>query len=839
MADTNAPCSPRLLGGLFAPPPGPLNRLAVLAVRVPMGWLSELVDHGLSAEELAERLTDAGIKVETIHRRGASDADGNLDRFRVGKVLEAGRHPNADRLSLCRVDVGGDEPQQIVCGAPNVATGQTVAVAMPGALLPGFDKPLGVAKLRGIESYGMILSAREIELGEDHDGIMVLDDALVAGAPLAQALPLSETVIELELAANRPDLLGIWGVAREVAAITGAPLRDPDPSMPSADGAGAIADHVALQIDAPDLCPRYMATVLTDVRVGPSPDWLRLRLEAAGMRAISNVVDVTNYVMLLTGQPLHAFDLDLVDGARIVVRRATDGERIVTLDDVERTLTSSMLAICDAHKPAVIAGVFGAATAEVTDATTRMLLEAATFVGPNILATAWGLGLRTESSRRFEKGLSRRLPPVGMAVACRMLVEICGATLVPGVLDASVAEPAPESIRLRHARAAAILAMPAPADRSAAILRSLGCAVTEGPDAHDVVVPFWRSGDLQREVDLIEEVGRHTGFDQIAAELPRIVARAKRTPMQSLRRRLTRLAADLGFSEAITLHFVPGSDADQLQLDADDPRRQVVRLANPLTEDHAVMRRSLLPGLLRAAARNQAHQHSHGAMFEVGRTYAPRADGLADERDWLVGLMFGPPAHDHWRAPVRTVDVWGAKGIAETLARAAGVRVEVAPASASYGHPVRQGELRASGAKVGWVGEIHPAVLRNFDVRGPVAAVGLDLQALLDAAPAGRPAFEDLLSVPASTRDLALIVDDSVRASDLIAAARTAGGILVRDVRLFDRYVGDPVPAGKVSLALRLTIADPGRTLTDDEIEAPVVAVVNALQGSFEAELRG
>ena len=803
-----------------------------------MSWLSELVDHGLSAEGLAERLTDVGIKVEAIHRRGAPDIDGNLDRFRVGKVIAAGQHPNADRLSLCRVDIGGDEPQQIVCGAPNVATGQTVAVAMPGALLPGFDKPLGVAKLRGIESYGMILSAREIELGEDHDGIMVLDDALVAGSPLAQALPLSETVIELELAANRPDLLGMWGVAREVAAITGAPLRDPDTSMPRAIGVGTIDEQIAVQVDAPDLCPRYMATVLTGVTIGPSPEWLRVRLEAAGMRAISNVVDITNYAMLLTGQPLHAFDLDLVDGARVVVRRATDGERIVTLDDVERTLDSSMLAICDAHKPAVIAGVFGAATAEVSAVTTRIMLEAATFVGPNVLATSWGLGLRTESSRRFEKGLPRQLPPVGMAAACRMLVDICGATLVPGVLDVYVEEPAPDPILMRHARASAILAFPAPADRSSEILRSLGCEVTEGEDAHEVVAPFWRFGDLQREIDLIEEVGRHTGLDHIGAELPRIVARAKRTPMQSLRRRLTRLAADLGFSEAITLHFVPASDADHLQLDADDPRRQVVALANPLTEDHAVMRRSLLPGLLRAAARNQAHQHPSGAVFEVGRTYAPRVDGLADEREWLVGLMFGQPGRDHWRAPARTVDLWGAKGIGETLARAAGVRIDIARASATYGHPARQGALQAGGVKVGWVGEIHPAVLRNFDVRGPVAAVGLDLQALLDAAPSERPVFEDLLSVPASTRDLALVVGDTVQASDLITAARAAGGALVRGVELFDRYVGEPVPAGNVSLALRLTIADPGRTLTDDEIDAPVARVVDALRTAFDAELR-
>jgi phenylalanyl-tRNA synthetase beta chain len=808
-------------------------------MKIPMSWLAELVDHGLSADELAERLTTAGIKVEAIHRRGAPGADGNLERFRVGKVLEAGRHPNADRLSLCRVDVGGPEPQQIVCGAPNVATGQTVAVAMPGALLPGFDKPLGVAKLRGIESHGMILSAREVELGEDHDGIMVLDGALEAGTPLAQVLPLSETIVELELNANRPDLLGVWGVAREVAAITGAPLRDPDVSMPPAAAAGAIADHVALQVDAPDLCPRYMATVLTGVTVGPSPDWLRLRLEAAGMRAISNVVDVTNYVMLLTGQPLHAFDLDLVDGARIVVRRAGDGEKIVTLDGVERTLDSSMLAICDTHKPAVIAGIFGAETAEVNPATTTVMLEAANFVGPNVLATAWGLGLRTESSARFEKGLPCELVPVGLAIASRMLVEVCGATLVPGVLDAHVEEPPAPPVRMRLARAEAILAMPVPAANAETILRAIGCDVEQADGELDVTVPFWRSGDLLREIDLIEEIGRHTGLDNVPAVLPRLVARAKRTPMQRLRRRVSRLAADLGFSEAITLSFVPQADADRLGLAPDDPRRDVVRLANPLSEDVAVMRRSLLPGLLRSAARNQAHQHPAGAIFEVGRTYEPRPDGLADEREWIVGMMFGQPGKDHWRAPARQVDVWGAKGVAEALARAAGVTVEAAPAAATYGHPTRQAELRSGDAKVGWVGEIHPSVLREFDVRGPVSAFGLDLQALLEAAPTERPIFEDLLSVPASTRDLALVVSDAVASADLLAAARDAGGVLVRDARLFDRYAGDPVPAGKVSLAIRLTIAEPGRTLTDAEIDAPVHAVVDALRQRFDAELRG
>jgi len=803
-----------------------------------MSWLREYVEHGLSAEELADRLIDAGIKVEAIHHRGVPDTDGNLANYLVGKVIEAVQHPDADRLRLCRVDIGVGDAQQIVCGAPNVATGQTVAVALPGAVMPN-GQALGVAKLRGVESRGMILSERELELGDEHNGIMVLESDLPAGTPLADVLPVSETILEFELSPNRPDLLAVWGIAREVSAVTGAPLCPPVTDEPAATGAASVGDHVALRVDAPDLCPRYMARVFSDVAVGPSPAWLRARLEAAGMRAISNVVDVTNYVMLLTGQPLHAFDLDRIGGATVVVRRARDGEPITTLDGVERTLDSSMLTICDAARPAVIAGIFGAEFAEVNDATTRILLEAANFDGPNLLATSWNLGLRTESSSRFEKGLPGRLPPVGMAIASRLLVELCGATLVPGTLDAHVEQPAPGPVRMRHARAAAILAMPAPADRSAEILRRLGCEVEEGADAHRVTVPFWRGEDLRREIDLIEEVGRHTGLDGVPAALPRLMARAKRTPIQALRVRLARLAADLGFSEAISYRFVPASDADRLQLAADDPRRDVVRLSNPLSEEMAVMRRSLLPGLLRAAARNQAHQHPAGAVFEIGRTYAPHDDGLADEREWIVGLMFGQAERDHWRAPARLTDYWGIKGVAEALAAAAGVRVDAAPAAATYGHPARQAELQAAGAKVGWVGEIHPLVLREFDVRGPVAVFGLDLASLLDAAQTERPQFEDLLTVPVSNRDLAVIVPDTVTAAELISAARAAGGALVRGVSLFDRYAGDPVPPGKVSLALRLAIADPGRTLTDEEIEAPVAAVVAALNERFAAELRG
>jgi phenylalanyl-tRNA synthetase beta chain len=806
-------------------------------VKLPLSWLGDHVDPGLSAEELADRLTMTGTKVEAILRRGVDGGEGNLARFIVGRVLEAERHPDADRLSLCRVDIGQDEPALIVCGAPNVAAGQTVAVALPGAVLPG-GLTLERRTIRGFESRGMILSETEVELGAEGSGIMVLEEGPSPGAPLAEALPLAETVLDLEITSNRPDQLSVWGLAREVHAVTGAPLRSPAWEDPPATGPGSVADHVALEVRAPDLCPRYMARVLTGVRVGPSPLWLRARLEAAGMRPISNVVDITNYVMLLTGQPLHAFDLDRVAGRRIVVRRAGDGERIVTLDGQERTLDSSMLAICDAEKPAVIAGIFGAESAEVHQDTTTVLLEAATFDGPTILDTSLRLGLRTESSARFEKGLPPELPPRAMALACRMLVELAGAELVPGTLDAC--EPIPERppVRMRHARADMLLAVEVPPARSAEILEALGCEVRRGPEAHEVAVPFERASDLTREADLIEEVGRIVGLEHVPTRLPRLAAHARRTPWQAMQHRLARRAADLGLAEAISYHFVPASDVDRLRLAPDDPRRELVRIANPLSEEMAVMRRSLVPGLLRAAARNQARQLPAGALFEAGRTYAPLPDGMADEREWLVGLLFGQPPREHWRRPPEPVDLFRVKGIAEALAASARVALETGPAAQPYGHPARQAELRAGGAKVGWCGEIHPLVLRDFDVRGPAAAFGLDLGALFEAAPAGWPEYRAMLSVPASQRDLAVVVDDTVAAADLVAAAREAGGDLVREVRVFDRYAGDQVPEGSVSLALRLVIADPDRTLTDDEIDAPVEAVARALEARFGAERR-
>jgi len=805
-------------------------------MRLPFSWLADYVEHDLTAEQLAEELNLTGTAVEEVHHQGLPQAA--LDKFVVGHVEAAEPHPDADRLRVCTVDIGEAEPTQIVCGAPNVAAGQLVPVALPGGVMPNGMK-LKKAKLRGVESNGMICSEVELELGTEADGIMVLDIDASPGDRLIDALPAaSESILELELTSNRPDCQSVAGMGREVAAILDRDYVPPDLSEPVAEGSGHVGDYVRLHVEAPDLCPRYMARVFEDVTVGPSPGWLRHRIEAAGMRPISNVVDITNYVMLLSGQPLHAFDLDRMAGPEVVVRRARDAEQVTTLDDVERTLNSEMLAICDADRPAVIAGIMGAADVEVTDGTTRVLLEAANFDGPTILHTSLALGLRSESSGRFEKGLPAALTEVGMTIASRMLVELCGAKMVSGTLDAAEPHDPPQPIELRHSRTNLLLGDEVDPGEAAGILRRLECQVDEGADSHSVTPPYFRRGDLTREADLIEEIGRIRRYDRITPRLPRAAGQGRRSAVQSLKQRLVRRAADLGLSEAITYSMVSEEDADLLGMAADDPRREVIRIANPLSEEMAVLRRSMLPGLLRAAAHNEAHQHSHGGLFELGRTYAPTADGLADEREWLAILNFGEPPDDHWRASPPPRDFFAAKGQIEALAAVARVKLQAHANEAPYFHPARQARMQSGEEIIGWAGEVHPRVLDAFGVRGPASCVILDLAALAAAEPTEAVAFEDLVTVPVSTRDLALVVDESVPAARLPEVAKDAAR-LVRDAYVFDRYAGDQVADGKVSLALRMTIADPGQTLTDEDIDAQVSAVAAALEDVLGATLRG
>ena len=479
---------------------------------LPTLWLNDYCDPGLDVGALEERLTMTGTYVERVYAHGVTA----LENFVVGRVLSAQQHPDADRLTVCIVALGEGDTAQIVCGAPNVAEGQTVAVARPGAVMPGGVK-LKKAKLRGVESDGMILAEDEVGIGTAHDGIMVLDDDLLPGTPLEEVLPLSSDVLELEITPNRPDCLAVYGVAREVHAATEAELKP----LPLAELlAGDEIPGFSIRVEDSELCPRFTAVLYEDVKLRESPAWLKARLMAAGQRPISNVVDITNYVMLLGGQPLHAFDADLVAGGSLTVRRAHEGEKITTLDDVERTLDSQMLVIEDAEGPTSIAGIMGGARSEVRDGTTRVLMEAANWNGPNIQRSSSRLALRTEASGRFEKGLSPELALEGQALAAKLMVELCGARPVGGTID--VGGPGPEAavLRLREARVEALLGLPIPRDAQASILEALGFVVAAADDGLDVTVPHWRRNDVTREADLVEEVGRIWGYEKLPITLP-------------------------------------------------------------------------------------------------------------------------------------------------------------------------------------------------------------------------------------------------------------------------------------------------------------------------------
>ncbi|HTD58947.1 MAG TPA: phenylalanine--tRNA ligase subunit beta, partial [Solirubrobacteraceae bacterium] len=639
-------------------------------MRVPLNWLREYCSPELDTAQIEERLTMTGTKVETVLHHGVPSPD----RFVVGRVLSVEAHPKADRLRVCTVDVGADAPAGIVCGAPNVAAGQTVAVALPGATMPD-GTIIKATKLRGVPSAGMILAADELEIGSDHEGIMVLDELVVdaelaPGTALGDVLAICTDVLELEITPNRPDCLGVYGVARELHAATGAPLagepweEDPGNWGPLGPGDGGSAGGVPsdlrgeervlskeaaprvrvgesvaeVVVDCPDLCRRFTARVFEDVTIAPSPPWLTARLSAGGQRPINNVVDITNYVMLVTGQPLHAFDLDRVAGARLTVRRANDGEQVKTLDDQVRTLDREMVVIDDAEGPTSIAGIMGGERSEVGQESTRVLMEVANWSGPNIHRTSWKLGLRSEASGRFEKGLAPEQCTHAQALATRLMVELCGAKAVPGTIDVAW-QPAPtQTIRLREQRVEAILGMAVPRTRQAQILTALDFQVREsaepeGEDGLEVTVPAVRREDVTREADLIEEVARIHGLEALPATLPaRRGAYGRLSPTQRLRRRAVDALVGRGLYEVVGWTFTAPTLHDRLRLAGEDPRRRAPELQNPLSEEQSLLRTTLLGSLLDVAAHNSARGMADLRVFEMGTLFV-----LTGDRDATVG----------------------------------------------------------------------------------------------------------------------------------------------------------------------------------------------------------
>jgi phenylalanyl-tRNA synthetase beta chain len=802
-------------------------------MRAPVTWLCEYADPAIDTHALADRLTMTGTKVEAILGHGV----GALENFVVGRVLEAEQHPNADRLSVCLVDIGDQTPSQIVCGAPNVAAGQTVAVAKPGAVMPDGSQ-LGKAKLRGVESNGMILAEDEVGIGTEHAGIMVLDqDGLVPGTPLERVLPITTDVLELEITPNRPDCLGIYGVAREVHAATGAPLAP----APWTDDPGTPGDVelAAVQVDCPDLCPRFTARVFKDVKIGPSPRWLKARLMAAGQRPISNVVDITNYVMLLTSQPLHAFDLDRVAGAHLTVRRAKDGEQIETLDGQVRTLDSDMVLIEDEQGPTSIAGIMGGARSEVQPATTRVLMEAANWNGANIHHTSLKLGLRSEASGRFEKQLQPEQAMEAQAVVTRLMLELTGARLVPGTIDVGGDGPPPKTIALRDARVSGLLGVEIARERSAEILSALEFKPAWAHDGLEVTVPPFRRSDVTREADLIEEVARINGLDKIPATLPsRHGAYGRLTPRQRLRRRAADALTAQGLDEIVGWSFTSPEVSDRLRLGAEHPLRRTVDLANPLSSDLSVLRTTLLGSLLDVASHNRARGASMLRLFEAGAVYLPDGDAHLPREPYHVGTLLGGPARPaSWRdsAP-RTVDYFAAKGVLAGLLHTLRVPWTVSRATEPFLHPGRAARIETGGVAVGWVGEIHPLVAAEWDLRDTVAGFELDLDAVLEPATA---LYREVSGFPDVREDIAVVVSEDVAAAQVIEVVRTAAGPLLTDAEVFDVYRDpDKLGEGNVSLAVRLTYSASDRTLTDDEVAERRRAISAALQEQLGGRIR-
>jgi phenylalanyl-tRNA synthetase beta chain len=760
-------------------------------LKVPASWLREYVPIEMPIPELADRLVISTCELDGIETVGVADVDGNLGLFRVGRVLDAVKHPNADRLQLCQVDVGEGDPRQIVCGAWNFGAGATVGVALPGAVLPN-GLQLEQRKVRGELSDGMILAEDEVELGTDHSGIMLLPNGIEPGTLLADVLPLTDTVLELETSHNRPDLLAVYGIAREVAALYELELAPP----PGTDPGREADEPVEVTVEDFEACPRYIGRVFRGVTIGPSPVWLRARLLAAGMRPISNVVDITNYVMLALGNPLHAFDYAKLAGGRIVVRRAKAGEKLRTLDGVERELEPYDLMIADAERSVALAGIMGGEDSEIDADTTEILLEAANFEPYTIFRTSERLRLRTEGSNRWGKGVDPYLAEQAAKLATQLIVELAGASWV-GHADVHAGLPEPPVVRFRPERTDAVVGIETSPDEQHAILRRLGFGVS----GEKVSVPTWRARDVTREIDVVEEVARFRLGD-VPARLPTRQAMFGRlSKHQRIRRRIEDVLVGFGYADAYTWSLLPEESATG-----------AVRLQEPLSSEQAVLRTSLSEGLLASARRNVDAANDDILLFEQAHVYLPSGEQLPEERWRVGGIAQGGFAF--------------AKGTVEGLYAALGVETSFQPADdlPAAGRGARTDE--------GWV-----ASLRGPDLPGEWGAFELDVDALVDRVP-DLIVYDDVITYPPVRQDLAFVVPDAVTAGELVASAHEAAGPELREMRAFDVYRGGQIGRGQKSIAFSVTFQSPERTLTDEDAAELRNRIVTVLEQAFGAQLR-
>ncbi len=805
-------------------------------MKLSLNWLRDYVDVDLPPAELKRILLDATAEVESYEVIGAG---WDPERIRVAEVLAVGPHPNADRLRLVTVD-GGSGRQQVVCGAPNVAVGQKVAFATEGASLidghTGEPMKLKLRPIRGVDSAGMVLSERELGLSEEHEGILVLPAGAKVGRPLVEEL--GDVVFDISTWANRADLLGVLGFAREVSALTGAPLREP--ARTYSESGTAAADRVSVTIEAPDLCRRFTASVIEGVTVGPSPAWLQERLLRLGMRPINNVVDITNYVMLETGQPLHAFDYDLVRGRRIVARRARPGERLQTLDGVDRELDPEMLVICDGEGPLGVAGIMGGGNSEVSDRTTTVLLEVANFKAGSIRRSSGILKLRTEASLRFEKGIGPEMAEYAQRRALHLFEQLAGGRVARGLVDVFPGKQPQRTIILEAARIEQVLGIAIPVDDVRRILGGLGFGCHHlPPNRYSVQPPYWRP-DVEIPDDVIEDLGRIYGYDKLPAtmlrgNLPPVEPR----PVEETRESLRDLMVAAGFQEIITYTLTEKAKLVRVVEPSDDLRMAPLSVVNPVAAQHTFLRTSMRPSLFETYAANRRHHDGPLRLFEAGFEYLPTEADLPHERPVICALVGGPRETRWGRSGSGRLDFYDAKGAVESVFDRLGITPAFTPASLHGLLDGHTAEVSAGRERVGVVAQVHPVTARAFDIDEPVFLVELWVEDIARAVPP-RPDYVPPSRFPEVRQDVALLVDAGIAAGRVLQIARNhRSGSVMLQADVFDEYCGEGVPEGKKSLAVSLRYQAPDRTLTDDDVAKIQAGLLKRLDKELGATLRG
>ena len=781
---------------------------------VSLKWLKDYIDLELSAEELADRLTMAGLEVDEIQTLAPK-----FSGVVIAKILSVRPHPNADKLSLCDV-TDGAETYPIVCGAKNIHAGDVVPLAKTGAVIPG-GYTIKSTTLRGEKSEGMLCSEAELEIGDDASGILQLPADMALGRPLQEALDLGDTVLDIGITPNRSDCLSMIGIAREAAALTGKKMKMPDVKV--RESAQDVSLLSSVTIEDADLCPRYTARLIQNVTIGGTPVWMKTRLEAAGLRAINNVVDVTNFVMLEMGQPLHAFDFRFLEEGRIVVRKSKPGEEFISLDEKSRLLPENTLLICDGKKPVAIAGIMGGLNSEVKEDTRTILLESAYFNPASIRRSSRRLGMPTDAAFRFERGIDPEGVVRALDRAAQLIAELSGGEVCRNYLDEYPAKiKAVENIPLRMDRVRQVIGARVPAREAVRILKSIGMALRrEGKGAYRVTPPSFRV-DIEREIDLIEEIARLYGYDRVPSTLPSVsVSEAETVPRLALEERIRQLMTGAGYSEIINYSFSSPDSAEALGLSPEDERRRFVVIKNPLTEDQSIMRTTLAYGLLETLKKNLHNASFNLKLFEIGRTFFKRHDGeLPEEKNILAALAAGKAADDLWGSKV-SVDFYDLKGSLENIFQdlkldSCRCRTET---SEPFLHPGQSCGVYIGDVRVGFLGKAHPEVLKKMDIRSDAYLFEINLD-LLGKQTGRRIRYRELSKFPAVQRDVAFVVPESMESEKMLEIVLSQHEDLLENVSIFDIYSGKGLEERTKSLGLRFSYRALDRTLTDAEINS-------------------